>query len=599
MSHKKKTDRDRERERIEKELVEHAREEYRARQQEKGRPVIPREPLKRTADNNWVHVYCALWHPEAKFSKAARLDTVEGFGAATRRYDQTCKLCKKTKGACVSCLQCHANFHVGCAHDHGYTFGFDLTPVKASRRDAVPTVTLNGETGTMLAAIWCKEHIPKTIVHPMTEAVEGTDSVALQLFACEFKQADLTLTGTARKANLVDQSTRIIGQPLPTQANRRASAVTVQTPTSARGRPSNAGLPIKEGSSEPPAPKVERTCIRCKIDASPRWWRVDPTTDAPQRVIDGPLVTNGVEANGHADSEPKPRTEDSQFANGSSDHPMTDAPAVSSTTPSRLRLNTHVAMGESPPYLCQKCHWKKVHGIDDEEEQERSKSVLPEPQQLPLRSPQIQSYPPPPALASWGVPGGPPPLTANHPPPLPSWHSAGPPAGPPGPSHPPPHHLHNGIGHAPPHAPAGHPPPFHAPYHAPNGYPPYSGPSVHSQMPPAPLHAPYGPASSGPPPPLHLNNGAMMVNGVHSPHALPYSPTHGHGHPSSRSTESPFTAPPPAIPPYALPHGSAVGGQSSTPRDTVMRDAPPTASAPVERANTGASASPSLRNLLH
>jgi hypothetical protein len=33
--------------------------------------------------------------------------------------------------------------------------------------------------------------------------------------------------------------------------------------------------------------------------------------------------------------------------------------------------------------------------------------------------------------------------------------------------------------------------------------------------------------------------------------------------------------------------------------DTVMRDAPSVTSAPTERANTGASASPSLRNLLH
>ncbi|KAJ4382862.1 putative PHD type zinc finger protein with BAH domain-containing protein [Didymella sp. IMI 355093] len=202
VTHKKKSERDREKERMEKELIDAAKDDYRARQQDKGRPLVPREPLKRTADNNWVHVYCALWHPEVKFSNANRLDMVEGVGANTLRYDQTCKLCKTSNGACVSCLQCHANFHVGCAHDRGYTFGFDITPVKATRRDAVPTVTLNGDTGTMVAAIWCKEHTPKTPVHPITEEVEGSDIVALQLFAREFKQADLTLTGTARKANL-------------------------------------------------------------------------------------------------------------------------------------------------------------------------------------------------------------------------------------------------------------------------------------------------------------------------------------------------------------------------------------------------------------
>ncbi|RYF51094.1 MAG: hypothetical protein EOO38_04060, partial [Cytophagaceae bacterium] len=262
VTHKKKTDRDREKERLEKELIDKAKDEYRLKQQEKGRPVIPREPLKRTADNNWVHVYCALWHPEIKFSSATRFDMVEGIGAPTLRYDGVCKLCKTSNGACASCLQCHATFHVGCAHGAGNVFGFDMTPVKASRRDAVPTVTLNGDTGSMTAAIWCKDHAPKSLVHPMNEEIEGTDMVALQLFAREFKQADLTLTGTARKANLVDQSTRIVPQVAPTQTNRRASAVNTHTQTSTRGRQSNAGLPVKEESSEPAAPRVARKCVR-------------------------------------------------------------------------------------------------------------------------------------------------------------------------------------------------------------------------------------------------------------------------------------------------------------------------------------------------
>jgi hypothetical protein len=581
---------------MDKELIDKAKDEYRIRQQDKGRPLIPREPLKRTADNNWVHVQCALWHPEIKFSNANRLDMVEGVGASTLRYDQICKLCKTSNGACVSCLQCHANFHVGCAHDRGYTFGFDITPVKATRRDAVPTVTLNGDTGTMIAAIWCKEHTPKTPVHPITEEVEGSDIVALQLFAREFKQADLTLTGTARKANLVDQSTRIISQPVPTTVNRRASAVTAQTPTSARGRTSNAGLPIKEEPTEPTMPKSERSCARCKIDSSPRWWKVE---DAPVRASApaGTPKVNGVETNGHL-AEPKAGTENGLLTNGATDHPMGDAPSVATSTgPARLHIDTDVA-ATLPAYLCQKCHWKKVQGISDEEDRERSKSVLPEPQQLPLRSP-VQAFvaPPPPALTPWGVPGGPPALPPNQPPPLPAWHSVGP-AGPPATSHAS-HHLQNGVSYPPPHAPVGHHAPFHTPYPPPNGYPPHTAAPVHPQMPPAPMRAPYAPPSTGPPPPLHLNNGAIMVNGLHSPHNIPYSPTHPHEYHSSRSTESPFGAPPPAIPQYTLHHGSPAPGRPETPRDTVMRDAPLVTSAPTERANTGASASPSLRNLLH
>lgn len=526
---------------------------------------------------------------------------VEGIGASTLRYDQTCKLCKTNNGACVSCLQCHANFHVGCAHERGYTFGFDMTPVKATRRDAVPTVTLNGDTGTMLAAIWCKEHTPRTPVHPINEEVEGSDITALQLFAREFKQADLTLTGTARKANLVDQSTRITVQPMSTTVNRRASAVTTQTPTSARGRTSNAGLLVKEEPTEPSMPRPERNCARCNVDASPRWWKIEGAAPRISNLADGATKSNGIEPHGHSATEHRSSIENGSVSNGTVDHAMGDAPsALTTKSPGPLHLDTNVATALPASYLCQKCHWKKEQGISDEEDRERSKSVLPGPQQLPLRSP-IQAFvapPPPAALTPWGVPGGPPALPPNQPPPLPAWHSAGPP-GPAATTHPP-HHLQNGIGYsAPPHAPVGHHSTFHAPYPPSNGYPPHTAGPVHPQMPPAPMRAPYAPTSNGPPPPLHLNNNAMMVNGVHSPRNMPYSPTHPHEYHSSRSSESPFVAPPSSIPHYALHHGSPVPGRPETPRDAVMRDAPSVTSAPTERANTGASASPSLRNLLH
>lgn len=449
----------------------------------------------------------------------------------------------------------------------------------------------------MAAAIWCKEHTPKTPVHPITEEVEGSDIVALQLFAREFKQADLTLTGTARKANLVDQSTRSITQPVPTTANRRASAVTAQTPTSARGRHSNAGLPIKEESTEPTAPRPERNCVRCKIDSSPRWWKVE---DAPSQAsaAEGPLKPNGVEINGQAAVEQKPTIENGQIVNGAADHTMVDAPpATAPAVPGRLHLNTDVATASSTAYLCQKCHWKKEQGISEEEDRERSKSVLPEPTQLPLRSP-VQAFvaPPPAPVTPWGIPGGPPslPPNPNQPPPLPAWHN------PPATSHPPLHHVPNGLGYPPPpHVPGGHHGPYQHPYPPPNGYPPHTGAPIHPQMPPTPMRPSYGPPSTGPPPPLALNNGAILANGVHSPHSMPYSPTHPHAHHSSRSTESPFPGPPPSIPQYTLHHGSPAPGRPETPRDTVMRDAPLVTSAPTERVNTGASASPSLRNLLH
>lgn len=277
---------------------------------------------------------------------------------------------------------------------------------------------------------------------------------------------------------------------------------------------------------------------------------------------------------------------------------MTDAPSVApQVQPARTSTDADPGHVQSVSYLCQKCHWRKLNAPDELGERERSISVLPEPQQLPLRSPSIQTFvaPPPPQPAIGG-----PWVPQPQPPPLPTWHNS---VQLPGPvAHaPPPIAMHNGLGH-PPLAPINHPPPFHAPYnpvHQTNGYSSYSTPPMHSQIPPAPLRGPYAPSHppiNGPPPPLHLTNGGIMVNGMHSPR-VPYSPTHPLGHNSSRAAEGPFSGPSQSsFPP--MHHSSPAPGRPSTPRDAPVRDIA-MAPLPPERASTGASASPSLRNLIH
>lgn len=108
-SHKKKTEKDRERERVEREKALEDAEFFRKKQEENNKPVNPREPLKRTANNNWVHVNCAVFTPEVKFGNAKALEPSEGIPfIASARYDEVCKACKKKGGACVGCHSCHA-----------------------------------------------------------------------------------------------------------------------------------------------------------------------------------------------------------------------------------------------------------------------------------------------------------------------------------------------------------------------------------------------------------------------------------------------------------------------------------------------------------
>ncbi len=106
-THKKKSDKDRDREKAEREQAQKAAEYYRKKQEEANKPVNPREPLKRTADNNWVHVTCAIWTPEVKFGSGEALVPAEGIASRPRsRFEDVCVVCNKVVGACVSCHQC-------------------------------------------------------------------------------------------------------------------------------------------------------------------------------------------------------------------------------------------------------------------------------------------------------------------------------------------------------------------------------------------------------------------------------------------------------------------------------------------------------------
>ncbi|KAM0819611.1 putative Lid2 complex component snt2 [Seiridium cardinale] len=301
-THKKKSEKDKEKERQEREAAQRAADYYRKKQEETNRPVNPREPLKRTADNNWVHVTCAVWTPEVKFGSAKALSPSEGIPSIPRaKYDEVCKACKRNGGACVACHQCKAPIHVECAHQSGHLLGFEVTPVKGSRRDQFNIVTINGETGTMSAAIWCKEHIPtKTMVHRMHDVVELPDSQAnepsasnaLQFYVQNFKQADLTLTGTVRKANLIAMATKTPAPTLPSGPNRRASAAI--TSTNGAGPQGGAHVDNSTETSLANMHSGDKVCITCGIDVSPKWWPIEK--DQEIALINGHYGSLGSEA---------------------------------------------------------------------------------------------------------------------------------------------------------------------------------------------------------------------------------------------------------------------------------------------------------------
>ncbi|KAK2601721.1 putative PHD type zinc finger protein with BAH domain-containing protein [Conoideocrella luteorostrata] len=290
--HKKKmSEKDRERERVEVQQARKAAEYYRKKQEDLNRPVNPREPLKRTADNNWVHVTCAVWTPEVKFGNAKALEPSEGIPSIARaKYDEVCQACNQTGGACISCHQCRIPYHVECARQHGHLLGFDISPVKSSRRDQFNIVTVNGESGTMSAVLWCRDHAPtKTVAHQMHEVVNEAGVNALQLYVQNYKQADLTLTGTVRKANLMMTAAKMSGMPVVPGARRTSTTTTTTAAAAAATIPNGTSTHPREGdpveaavNARQPGAKV---CITCGIDVTPRWWPIDNSQEK--------ILTNG------------------------------------------------------------------------------------------------------------------------------------------------------------------------------------------------------------------------------------------------------------------------------------------------------------------
>jgi hypothetical protein len=446
----------------------------------------------------------------------------------------------------------------------------------------------------MSAAVWCKEHIPtKTTVHRMYDIVDDAGLNALQLYVQKFKQADLTLTGTVRKATLVNQSTKVPNPAtLTPPSNRKSSTTATSNGISLVGRGSISHVKLEEragefavGGSTP-----EKKCVTCNVDVSPKWWPCPLAV--PEVPIAAPTDPSAA-PNGdyHRDDSPQAPVLVSQSTineNGGGGNMALAAAALHQNT------RQPIPMPVITEFQCHKCHWKKVRKEPTPPppappvQQESSRPPIPTPPVInaPVpdtdvsRSTTQYAWPPPPPPSyppsapysnNWTRPG---PQTVGQVNQLNGGHSQ---------------HSTNGPisqfnGQPQMRQPIqGMPPSPHENGHmnqAPNGY--SHPPSPRRGMGSAPLHMSNGVYTSYAttrPPPQHLTNGGPP----------PRAPEHSFQQPSSimHPRQS-----------YGPPHGSP-----PMPRDTYpQRPDPNNPQNNVRpndgRVNGGASASPSLRNLL-
>ncbi|XP_065812929.1 bromodomain-containing protein 1 isoform X1 [Labrus bergylta] len=112
--------------------------------------------LKRTDDDRWGHVACALWVPEVGFSDTVFIEPIDGVrNIPPARWKLTCYLCKeKGAGACIQCdkINCYTAFHVSCAQKAGLYM--KMEPVKE--------VTSSGaSTFSVKKTSYCCSHTPE------------------------------------------------------------------------------------------------------------------------------------------------------------------------------------------------------------------------------------------------------------------------------------------------------------------------------------------------------------------------------------------------------------------------------------------------------
>lgn len=205
----------------------------------------------------------------------------------------------------------------------------------------------------MTAAIWCPKDAPtansKSRVYRMYDVIDDTGINALQLYAQNFKQADSTLSGTVRKASQISQSTKATNSSATVSAaavpNRRASTTTTQHRGSVsivKQEDAANGVP-SEAVPEMRAVEITKRCITCDADTSPKWWSYPELMS--QSSISGTSIGQ----------------KELHSVNGTtSQYPLREVPQDRALASAAFNEISKPADDTTTEFQCHKCHHNKV-----------------------------------------------------------------------------------------------------------------------------------------------------------------------------------------------------------------------------------------------
>uniref|UniRef100_A0A8D2B1A4 Bromodomain containing 1 n=1 Tax=Sciurus vulgaris TaxID=55149 RepID=A0A8D2B1A4_SCIVU len=187
--------------------------------------------FKKTDDDRWGHVVCALWIPEVGFANTVFIEPIDGVrNIPPARWKLTCYLCKqKGVGACIQChkANCYTAFHVTCAQKAGLYM--KMEPVKE--------LTGGSTTFSVRKTAYCDVHTPPGCTR---RPLNIYGDVEMKNGVCRKESSVKTVRSTSKVRKKAKKAKKMLAEPcapLPTvcapyippqRLNRIANQVAIQ-----------------------------------------------------------------------------------------------------------------------------------------------------------------------------------------------------------------------------------------------------------------------------------------------------------------------------------------------------------------------------------
>ncbi len=241
--------------------------------------AIP-DALKRTFDNNWCHVLCALYQPLVKFGNSDTLQPICGIHRIPISVlNHRCCICETDNGACSSCDICNHKFHIGCAQKEKYVLGFSFTLLKSlsnenksekeKKEQSKFIIKFGNELGLLKPVSICPDHKDYRWdkFYPFN-AIDNDGTSIMELYLKIYKTEENFEPGCLGRAKAfkeVEKEIKNLNLNLDLDLNDQLQIKDELTETK-----------FNEINNKTP---IEKKCIECDCDISPIWWPVPNNHD--------------------------------------------------------------------------------------------------------------------------------------------------------------------------------------------------------------------------------------------------------------------------------------------------------------------------------